>query len=67
MRTKITVSKPSQPLTPKEIVEQFIERNYTLDLAKATDRNILANILWYFVMTSLKPLAEENADIDANM
>jgi len=65
--TKIIASKPSKSLTPKEIVDQFIARNYTLDLTKAEDKNILANILWYFVMTFLKPLAEENADIDMNI
>jgi len=64
--TRITVSKPSQPLTPKEIVQQFMAKNYALDLTKASDRNILANILWYFVMTFLKPLAEDDADMDVN-
>jgi len=65
--TKIIVSKPSKSLSPKEIIEQFTSRNYNIDLTKTEDRNILANILWYFVMTQLKPLAEENADIDMNM
>ena len=64
--TKIKVTKPPQSLTPKEIVEQFIAKNYALDLTKAEDRNILANILWYFVMIFLKPLAEDTSDIDVN-
>jgi len=66
-QTKIVVSKPTKALKPKEIVEQFIARSYTLDLTKVEDRDILANILWYFVMTFLKPLAEHDADIDVNM
>jgi len=64
--TKITVTKPSKSLKPKEIVEQFIAKNYALDLTKAEDRNIIASVLWYFVMTFLKPLAEQNADVDVN-